>query len=375
MTEAIDRRRALARTADVDVLVAMSPENFTWVSGAWVLTVASLRPRHAYAIIPREGRPVTLVCGIEENTMRDESWIEDIETYTEFADEPVHKLAEVLGSRGWDKGRIGIDLAYLPQSAYAKLAEALPGVSFVDTTEAVAAVRAIKEPDEIAIMERAARATHEAVLDGMAASRLGETEKTMADRIANGMVSRGADTGLFVCFGSGERTRMAHAMPSDRVPKEGEIIRFDVGARWHQWMSDFARTYSAGNPSEQQKETYRRLVRVHKETIGAVRPGVSVEDLFFLCKESFAKHGITFRMPHIGHSFGVELHENPMIRPGDRTKLVPGMVINIEPFVFDDDRIGYHVEDLFVVTEDGYRLLTLGFPPEELPVIGQPVPR
>ena len=82
MQEASDRRRALARTADVDVLVAMNPENFTWASGAWVLTVASLRPRHAYAIIPRDGEPATLVCSIEENTMRDESWIDDVETYT-----------------------------------------------------------------------------------------------------------------------------------------------------------------------------------------------------------------------------------------------------------------------------------------------------
>jgi Xaa-Pro dipeptidase len=370
-----DRRRELARAADVDVLVAMSPENFTWASGAWVLTVASVRPRHAYAVIPREGQPVTLVCSIEENTMRDESWIEDVQTYTEFADEPVLKLAELLKARGWDKGRIGIDLAYLPQTAFAGLAEALPGASFVDTTEAVAAVRAIKEPHEIEIMEQAARSTHEAVLDGMAASRLGDTEKMMADRIANGMVSRGADTGLFVCFASGERTRMAHAMPTDRVPKESEVIRFDVGARYREWMSDFARTYSTGSPTQQQKDTYRSLVRVHKETIVAVRPGVRAEDLFFLCKESFGRHGIAFHMPHIGHSFGVELHENPMIRPGDKTRLAPGMVINIEPFVFDPDRIGYHVEDLFVVTEDGYRLLTLGFPPEELPVIGQPIPR
>jgi Xaa-Pro dipeptidase len=374
MKEVRDRRHALARTAGVDVLVAMSPENFTYVSGAWVLTVASVRPRHAYAIVPRDGEPVTLVCSIEENTMRDESWIKDVQTYTEFADEPVLKLAELLQARGWDKGKIGIDLAYLPQSAYAKLAEALPRVTFVDTTEAVAAVRAIKEPREIETLEQAARSTHEAVLEGMAASQLGDTEKMMADRIANGMVSRGADTGLFMCFASGERTRMAHAMPTERVPQASEIIRFDVGARYREWMSDFARTYSAGNPTQQQKDTYKSLVRVHKETIGAVRPGVSAEDLFYLCKESFGRHGITFRMPHVGHSFGVELHENPMIRPGDKTTLKPGMVINIEPFVFDADRIGYHVEDLFVVTEDGYRLLTLGFPPEELPVIGQPIP-
>jgi Xaa-Pro aminopeptidase len=75
-------------------------------------------------------------------------------------------------------------------------------------------------------------------------------------------------------------------------------------------------------------------------------------------------------MPHIGHSFGVELHESPMLRPGEKTAIKPGMVINIEPVLIDENRVLYHVEDLFVVTEDGYRLLTLGFPQDELPVIG-----
>jgi len=367
--------RSLPERAGVDVLVAMSPENFTYISGAWVLTVGSIRPRHAYAIIPRQGEPVTLVCSIEENTMRDESWIGDVQAYTEFADEPVLKLADLLKARGWDKGRIGIDLGYLPQISYARLAAALPDASLVDTTDVVAAARTIKDADEVAALERAARSTHEAVLEAMEASRLGESEKTMADRIVNGMINRGGDTGLFTCFASGDRTKIGHAMPTDRVPKESEIIRFDVGARYCQWMSDFARTYSTGNPTTLQKDTYRSLVRVHKETIGAVRPGVTAEELFFVCKESFGKHGLAFHMPHVGHSFGVELHENPMLRPGDRTRIETGMVLNIEPFVFDPERNGYHVEDLFVVTDDGYRLLTLGFPPEELPTIGQPIPR
>lgn len=369
----IERLRALPERADVDVLVAMSPENFTYVSGAWVLTVASLRPRLAFVIVPRRGEPVTLVCSIEENTMRDESWIADVQTYTEFADEPVLKLAELLKARGWDRGRLGIDLGYLPQVSHARLAAALPEVTMVDTTEVVAAVRAVKEPAEVNLMEDAAKVTHRAVLDAMAASRLGDTEQAMAERINAGMIRGGADTGLFMCFASGERTRMAHAMPTDRVPQEGEIIRFDVGARFKEWMSDFARTYSAGNPTEQQRNHYRNLVRVHKETIGMVRPGVTAEDLFFACKESYARHGVPFHMPHVGHSFGVELHENPMLRPGDKTPLEKGMVLNIEPFAFDEHRMGYHVEDLLEVTDGGYRLLTLGFPPEELPVIGRPM--
>ncbi len=61
-----------------------------------------------------------------------------------------------------------------------------------------------------------------------------------------------------------------------------------------------------------------------------------------------------------------------MLRPGDKTPLKPGMVINIEPMVKHSSG-AYHTEDLVLVTDDGYRLLTLGLAPEELPVIGRTV--
>lgn len=365
------RIRQLPKAADVDVLVAMSPENFAYVSGAYVSTVAAIRPRLAFAVLPRAKDPAVVVCSIERNTMAEEGWISDIRVYTEFKDNPVDALADLLIERGITRGRMGIDLTYLPQASYARLKERLPDLEAVDTTDVVATLRAIKSPDEIAVLERLAKITHLAIVDAMAESRLGETEKTMADRLGINMIRMGAVGTDFICFASGERTRMPHAQPTDRVAKEGEIIRFDIGGRSSQWSSDMARTYSTGNPTAAQKEVYRLLCEAHEATIGSIRPGILAEDVYFTCKAEFEKRGLTWWLPHVGHSFGIELHENPMLRPGDKTKLVPGMVLNVEPFVFDDARNGYHVEDLLVVTEDGYRLLTYGLPPKELPVIGQ----
>lgn len=368
-----ERFTSLPAKAGVDAIVAMSPENFAFVSGAHVLTVEYIRPRQAFVVLPKSGKPFTVYCSIEGATMRDESWIEDRVEYTEFVDSPVEKLAEAMKARGLERGKVGIDLEYLPQSSYAVLHAALPDVEFVDTTETVAKVRAIKTDEEIAILEHAARGTHRAVLDAMEASKLGDTEKQMADRISQGVLNNGADTTLFMCFGSGERTRFAHGGPTDKLPKPGEIIRFDLGGRYGSFFSDFARTYSAGEPTTAQRDYYRKVVEIHKETIGAVKPGIAAEDLFFICKEGFEKRQMEFHMPHIGHSFGVELHEWPMLRPGEKGKLQAGMVINIEPVFVDPEGSLYHVEDLFVVTDDGYRLLTLGFPPDEIPVIGQKV--
>lgn len=369
-TEAI---KALPRQRGLDAIIAMSPENFAYVSGAYISTVRLIRPRHAYAVVPAQGEPFNIVCSIEESLTRDESWIADVRTYTEFAETPVEVLARELKNEGLDKGKLGIDLDYLPVSAYETLKASLPDAEFVNTTEAVTDVRVIKSESEIAVLEAATKQTHQAVLDAMEASHQGDSEADMAQKIANNIINYGADGTLFMAFASGERTKHPHttAQP-DVVPRPADIIRFDVGGTYGAFASDFARTYSAGEPTEEQKEIHAKLVRIQRETIEAVKPGVIAEDLFFLCKNLYAKHGLPFTMPHIGHSFGVELHENPMLRPGDKTPLKAGMAINIEPMVKHSSGT-YHTEDLVLVTDDGYRLLTLGLAPEELPVIGRKV--
>jgi Xaa-Pro dipeptidase len=363
---------ALPEKANVDVLVAMSPENFAYVAKTHIITVRMIAPRQAYAVLPQQGEPKLLVCSIEESLAQEESWIEDIHTYTEFKDYPIDALVKLLkDDMGFKRGRLGIDLSYLPQTSYARLKEQLPDVEIIDTTDAVAQARAIKTDEEVARMEHAVKVTHRAVLDAMAASRRGDSEKAMANRIAQGIIEGGADTILFMCFSSGKRTCQAHAHATDHVPQESEIIRFDVGGTFGPWSSDFARTYSTGNPTKLQTDTYRALRTVEEETINMIRPGVTAEDAFYACKESFKKHGIAFHMPHVGHSYGVELHENPMLRPGDKTVIQKGMVFNVEPFCFDENNIGYHLEDLFVVTDNEPRILTLGLPPKEIPVIGE----
>lgn len=364
----------LAKAEGLDALVTMSPENFTYVSGAYVLTVAKIRPRQAFAVLPVDKDPFIVICKIEEGLTRSESWITDLRTYIEFAENPIDQLVVALKGAGLDRARIGMDMDYLPASSHERLMAALPELKLVNTTEAVAAVRSIKTPQVVDLLETTTKQTHRAVLDAMAAASLGESERQMADRIASNIITYGADGTLFMCFSSGKRTAEPHHIAEpDMFPQDGEMIRFDVGGTYGPYASDFARTYSAGSPSDMQKQTYAALVDAQIKTIEAVGPGVVAEDLFHLCVEEFKKNGIPFHMPHIGHSFGVELHETPMIRPGDKTKLQPGMVLNIEPGTRDDDGSMYHTEDLFVVTETGFRLLTLGYAPRELPVIGQTI--
>jgi Xaa-Pro aminopeptidase len=369
----VQQLKALPATLGASAVVAMSPENFAYVSGVFILTVTLVRPRQGYVIVPAKGDPVMVICSIEKTLAEADGWIKDIRTYTEFADNPIDALTAALKSLGLTTGKLGIDLDFLPASSQQRLLANLPGVALVNSTEDIARIRAIKTPNEVAFMEATTKQTHKAVLDAMAASKLGDTELAMANRIATGIINNGADGTLFIVFASGERTSQAHAHATERVPKPSEIIRFDVGGTYGAWASDFARTYSTGSPTNLQSETYANLAEIEKATIEMVKPGVIAEDVFFFCRDQFAKRGMPFHMPHIGHSFGVELHESPMLRPGDKTVIKAGMVLNVEPMATDGEGSYYHLEDLFVVTDSGPRILTHGLPPKEIPVIGQKI--
>ena len=368
-----ERMRALPAEAGADALVAVSPENFAYVSRTYIMTTRTLPPRQAFAILPRDGEPVALVCSIEREHVDEESWIRTARTYTEFTDHPMDALADALEEIGLRHGSLGIDLQFLPQASYAKLAGRLPGLDIVDTTDVVARARMVKSEDEIARVESGLKSTHAAAIEAMEQSRLGETEKVMADRLVTGMIANGADGTMFLIFGTGPRSRLTHALPTDRVPGESEIIRFDYGGTFGPWMSDVARTYSTGRPTDSQRRIYHALWEAEVETFGFIRPGVTAEDIFFTGKKAFEKRGIAFFMPHIGHSLGVELHEAPILRPGNSTVIQPNMTLNVELLTIDDEGSGYQLEDSALVTGDGMRLLTHGFAPPEIPVIGRPL--
>ncbi|MDA9521890.1 hypothetical protein XI06_16615 [Bradyrhizobium sp. CCBAU 11434] len=351
----------------------MSPENFVYTSNVFLMSVAGVRARQAFAILPANGEPIALVATTERRQMVAESWIKNIRTYTEFQNYPADALADVLVDIGLERGTIGIDLDYLPVTSYEQLAQRLPNVKFIDASKKIASIRAVKLHDEIALLEKTTKQTHRAVLDALSASKVGETERVMANRIVDGIINAGADAMQFLILASGPRTSHNHAIPTDRVTAKSEIIRLDVGGKYGAWASDFARTYSTGEPTALQRETYRKLWDLETSAINMIRPGMAAEEPFYFCKEQAEKLGLNFNMVWVGHSFGIEAHENPMIRPGEKAKLEPGMVFNIEPMVTDAEGAMYHLEDLFVITDQAPRLLTLGFAPREIPIIGESI--
>lgn len=352
----------------LDALIAVSPENFLYLTGAQILTQKIIPDRLAWCVLPRQGEPVIVVCGIEEELTRRDSWVKDIRTYVEFAETPVHSLVETLKDIGLTNARLGIENHYLAVDFWEELNASLPGASFVRVDAIFDRTRAIKTAEEARILREIGRATEKAVMDAFSHARPGDTEKKVADDITMGILGAGA-TSFFLVLSTAENTIVSHHYAGSRTLDVGEHVRVDGGGIWpHGYQSDLARMACVGKPSPQQRSVYQRLRDVERQTIAAARPGVRACNLFHICKNAAEKAGLPFGMPHIGHSLGIGLHEYPMLEPGNEAAILPGMILNIEPSVKVGGR-GYHIEDLIQVTEGEAIILTDYSNTEEMFVI------
>jgi Xaa-Pro dipeptidase len=115
---------------------------------------------------------------------------------------------------------------------------------------------------------------------------------------------------------------------------------------------------------------YKKHRAVQRGAIEQMKPGVRACDVFHYCVEAYAKMGIEYDLPHVGHGFGLSGHEFPMLQPYNTVELQPNMLLCVKPAYLGDSSLGgYQVEDLVHVTEDGAAILTNGSDTQELFVV------
>jgi Xaa-Pro aminopeptidase len=352
------RLEQLIRESGYDAVVATSLANVYYSSGALIMTQASIPDRLASVVWPARGDPVFVVCSIEASLAQRDSWIKDVRTYEEFATSPVALIADVLSKLAPAPRQVGVETRHLTAHYMDELRRTLPSVQLTACESLFDRARAVKEPEEVSRLASAAQATDKAIWESFATATPGRRERDVAADFQRRLLDSGPDMVAFCVLGSGENTALAHPYASDRVMKSGDLLRVDVGGSFQGYYSDLARTMVVGKASDRQRDVYSRLWEVHEQTIDAIRPGVRASDLYHVCAAGFERARLSFKMPHIGHSLGIGLHESPMLKPQDNTELVPGMVLAVEPLHFEPSGERYHVEDLIEVTATGHRIVS-----------------
>ncbi|MBE6663387.1 MAG: type I methionyl aminopeptidase [Ruminococcaceae bacterium] len=246
----------------------------------------------------------------------------------------------------------------------------------------------LKNPEQIELMKIAGRITGEALLDAKELIREGITTKQIDDRIRTYIKKCGARP-TFLGYGGfpgsaciSINNEVIHGIPShDKVLKNGDIVKIDVGAEWKGFTGDSAQTFAVGEISENAK----KLIDVTRESffkgIEAIEKAENprIGDIGFAIASYARGNGFSVVEEYTGHGVGKELHEDPNVpnygTAGRGVRIYPGMTLAIEPMINEgtrhvrvlgdkwtvvtaDGKLSAHYEHSVAVTNNGIILLT-----------------
>ncbi|MGH2655912.1 MAG: M24 family metallopeptidase [Actinomycetota bacterium] len=239
------------------------------------------------------------------------------------------------------------------------LQDVAPGLKVTADPDVFLRLRMVKTPEEVDRLRTSARITEEAIAASVEAIRPGATQAEIAGAYASAVVTRGAGVRADnVSIDEGAALGNVN-MPADRV-REGSIVRYDVGAIYRGYASDIARCFSVGPPQNGVGIKYEALLLGEQAALDLLRPGVRASDLFDAAVAAVRGAGIPhYERTHVGHGIGIAGgYDKPLLAPDDDTVIEPGMVLCVETPYYEVGRVGLQVEDMVVITDDGFEFLS-----------------
>jgi Xaa-Pro aminopeptidase len=257
--------------------------------------------------------------------------------------------------------RLGIEGDSMTVGLRDRLAEKLPKVEIVASSELVERLRLVKDADEIARLRVAVEQAEKAFAALRSILRPEMTEKEAADELEHQFRLHGAKDAAFpTIVAVGPRAALPHATPSSRRRiGEADFVLVDWGANEGLYRSDLTRVLVTGRISAKFKRIYGIVLEAQARAIAAVRPGVSGHDVDRVARAVIARAGFGRRFRHgLGHGLGMLVHEAPRLAVKSQVILKPGMVVTVEPGIYLPGWGGIRIEDDVLVTRTGREVLT-----------------
>lgn len=158
----------------------------------------------------------------------------------------------------------------------------------------------------------------------------------------------------------GANSALPHFETSNREFVDGDFIVVDLTIRYEGYISDATRTFALGNVSDEMSHVYDLVKKSQQQGLECVGQGVECGKVDSACRNLISKYGYGDKFIHsTGHGVGLEVHEQPWIRPNESKMLSKGMVVTIEPGIYMDSKFGVRIEDTILANEDNNTSLVL----------------
>ena len=224
----------------------------------------------------------------------------------------------------------------------------------------VETLRLTKDDDELAIMREAALLGCKLFEHILAYLRPGLREIDVAAELEHQARILGAEGMSFeTIVASGERSAMPHGRATtEQLPRRG-FMTLDFGVILKGYCSDMTRTVHFGTPKPSERRVYESVLEAQEAAVAAVASGVSGGEVDEAARSILRQAGLAEAFSHsTGHGVGLEIHEPPRVGASQSARLLPGMVVTVEPGVYLEGQFGIRIEDMVAVTRSGGEVLT-----------------
>lgn len=285
--------------------------------------------------------------------------IKDDLSFVSISPDTLYKtLRDILSSYGVEK--IGYEDNRIKLTDYRQIAAELNSYSLVGVGERIDEIKAVKAPEEILKIKKACDINTVAFYNTLKQVKEGMTEKEFALELEYQMLKNGASGIAFdtICaFGS--QTSKPHAHVGDIKLKNGDLITLDFGSRFDGYCSDITRTFSYGNIDKEQEKIYNIVLEANLLGLETVKAGLTGKSVDKVVRDFIDINGYGKYFTHgLGHSVGIEIHENPRLSKTCDAVLKENMIMTVEPGIYIEGRFGVRIEDSVVITDDKPVILT-----------------
>ncbi|MDY6935412.1 MAG: Xaa-Pro peptidase family protein [Spirochaetota bacterium] len=259
-----------------------------------------------------------------------------------------------------NKDRVYIEDS-IPLSFYLMLKKELGNIEIIPNDDEVSAIRIIKDDGELGLIRKAVEISDRCFKHLTGIMKPGMLEWDLAVEIEYFYRKNGCRKSAFdSVVASGKGSSMPHYLTSmTKRIDEGDILLIDMGCEYEGYNSDLTRTIFLGYIDPEFEKIYNIVKCAQEKAISFLRPGISASRVDRIARDIIAEKGYGEAFGHaLGHGVGLDVHEQPSIKMGNKFRLKKNVVITIEPGIYLPDSGGVRIEDIVIINDIGYEVIT-----------------
>jgi ectoine hydrolase len=356
----------------IEVLIVTDPANMNYLTGfdGWSFYV-----HQGLIVMVDQSEPIWFGRGQDGNAARLTTWLseENIRAYTDdyvqsLVKHPMDFVSDIIKEKGYDKKIIAteMDTYYYTAKCQERLVLGLTNAKFKDGTNLVNWVKIIKSESELGYMRKAARIVENAMQAAVDTIAEGVRQCDAAANVYHAQISGTKEYGgdyasIVPLMPSGIRTSTPHLSWTDEPYRNGDTVLVELAGCYRRYHCPLSRTVIVGDAPQKVKDLAAVVVEGIANTLAAIKPGITCEEVERVWAGSIAKSGF-IKDSRVGYSMGLNYppdwgEHTASLRPGDKTVMQPNMTFHFMPGIWLED-CGVDISESIRITENGVETFT-----------------